>query len=160
MSLKQYLLDNCVEEDGALETKCLVWTGTCNPDGYGYVRYEGRSQNVHRVAWKVFVGPIPEGMQVNHKCDNPPCFRIEHLELGTQLSNIRAMWERGRNVIGNALPDKVVLEARKMADQGYSQTYIAECLGTTQSTVSRIVRGESRASVGGPLTIIDRENAA
>jgi hypothetical protein len=41
MSIKQYLLDNCVEEDGPLETRCFVWTGPRYPQGYGQVCYGG-----------------------------------------------------------------------------------------------------------------------
>jgi hypothetical protein len=166
MSMKEYLLANSVEEDGRLETKCLVFTGTRNPDGYGIVQYEGITHNVHRAAWKVFVGPIPDGLHVRHKCENPPCWRISHLELGTHSDNIQDMWDRGRS-LGNGkdgyhgeLPDQVVLEARRMADEGYSNAYIAEWLGISNSAVSDIVRGLTRVDVGGPITIIDRPKSS
>jgi hypothetical protein len=100
-------------------------------------------------------------MQINHKCDNPPCWRISHLELGTPSSNTQAMWDR-RRYPGNDrwLPDEVVLEARQMADEGHSQAYIAECLNLNAKTVSFIVRGVHRVNVGGPITIIDRRGSS
>jgi hypothetical protein len=68
-NIKQYLLDHSIEKAGPLATPCLVWTGNCNFEGYGLVRYEGRTQKVHRVAYKVAVGPIPEGKFICHHCD-------------------------------------------------------------------------------------------
>jgi hypothetical protein len=47
-----------------------------------------------------------------------------------------------------------------MAAEGHSHAYIAECLGITQGAVSRVVRGERRADVGGPITIIDRPKSS
>ena len=156
--MREYLLANCVEEDGPLETKCVVFTGPRNSSGYGNVTYEGTTHQVHRIAWMISVGPIPPGRQINHLCNNPPCFRVSHLEVGTPSSNMQYMWDCGRHP-GNrshALPDEVILEARRMAGEGHDQTYIAECLGISNRTVSRLVRGVHRAELGGPITIIDR----
>lgn len=41
-------------------------------------------------------GPVPEGKQVNHHCDNPKCYNVEHLYIGTQADNMRDRKERGR----------------------------------------------------------------
>lgn len=80
---------------------CWHYTGYVNKDGYGRCGYQGRpGQNVHRVAYQVFIGPIPEGMTVNHRChdDDPDCpagycehrrcFNPEHLEAVTIAKNI------------------------------------------------------------------------
>jgi len=163
--MKQYLLDRCVEEDGPLETKCLVYTGSCNPKGYGRVRYEGYMQGVHRLIWEASFGPIPEDLWVLHHCDCPPCCRISHLYLGTPADNTRDCWDRGRHPGNggypwNATPDEVVLEARQMAHEGHSLAFIAECLGISHSGVTRIVRGETRANVGGPVTIIEHRKSS
>lgn len=85
------------ERDG-----CLVWTGSLNSKGYGMISLVhegyGRSAQVHRVAWIERHGQPPaETPYVLHRCDNPPCFRDEHLWLGTQADNIHDMHAKGRD---------------------------------------------------------------
>src|SRR5688572_15210805 len=55
--------------------KCWEWIGTRSPRGYGacYVRSVGGSRAAHRVSWVLAHGPIAEGLEVCHRCDNPPC---------------------------------------------------------------------------------------
>jgi hypothetical protein len=76
---------------------CLEWPGSRNERGYGRVHVGDRLQYVHRVEWAKHYGPIPEGMKVCHRCDNPPCYRIEHLFLGTQADNLADMHAKGRH---------------------------------------------------------------
>jgi hypothetical protein len=79
--------------------ECLVWTGYVNEDGYGRFSeggHQGRMVMVHRVAWELVHGPIPDGMRVLHSCDNPPCVLDEHLFLGTQADNVQDMLSKGR----------------------------------------------------------------
>jgi hypothetical protein len=52
---------------------------------------------VHRVAWELEHGPIPDGMLILHRCDNPACWAPEHLFLGTQADNVRDMHAKGRH---------------------------------------------------------------
>lgn len=53
----------------------------------------------HRLAWEFSKGPIPEGLQVLHKCDNRKCCNPSHLFLGTQKDNIQDMISKGRKAI-------------------------------------------------------------
>lgn len=79
--------------------ECHVWTGRRDRDGLGYgtMSVGRRTVRVHRIAWEIANGrPIPDGLDVLHKCDNPPCCRAEHLFLGTALDNARDMVEKGR----------------------------------------------------------------
>jgi len=76
---------------------CWVWIGTRWPTGYGQMRGDGRQLMAHRVAWQIVKGPIPEGLFVCHKCDNPPCVRPDHLFLGTAADNTRDRDVKGRN---------------------------------------------------------------
>jgi hypothetical protein len=46
-----------------------------------------RNYYAHRVAYELFVGPVPDGMFVCHRCDNPPCCNPAHLFIGTAKDN-------------------------------------------------------------------------
>lgn len=76
---------------------CLLWVGALVPGGYGHFWFEGKPQSAHRVAHKLFIGPIPEGMQVNHTCDVKLCVEPTHLYAGTQSDNQRDAVSRGRH---------------------------------------------------------------
>lgn len=71
--------------DGA---DCWLWTGATDPTGYGRFATEGRVALAHRVAWELMVGPIPEGMQIDHLCRRRECVNHQHLEPVPQRLNI------------------------------------------------------------------------
>lgn len=78
---------------------CWEWIAGKYPHGYGMIGIKKKKTTVsaHRISYQMKYGPIPEGLQVNHKCDNPGCVRPEHLYAGTQKENIRDVILRGRN---------------------------------------------------------------
>lgn len=84
-----------------LTSECIIWWKGCDRDGYGVqsFRYGNLTRQVraHRMIWEECFGPIPEGLVLRHKCDNPPCVNPEHLELGTIGDNNRDRVERGRD---------------------------------------------------------------
>ena len=75
---------------------CWLWTGLLHPKGYGYIKDRGKNIKVHRLAYELYIGPIPEGMLVCHTCDVRNCVNPEHLWLGTNDDNIRDMRLKGR----------------------------------------------------------------
>lgn len=77
---------------------CIEWTGVLSNKGYGVLKVgaEGRTQ-AHRACWELNFGPVPHGMCVLHKCDNPACFNPKHLFLGTKGDNNRDRSSKGRN---------------------------------------------------------------
>lgn len=81
----------CVTDSG-----CMEWTGTVNAKGYGHIRSGGKNVAVHRLAWVIANGPIPDGLFVCHKCDNPPCCNVEHLFVGTAAQNNADRDAKGR----------------------------------------------------------------
>ena len=78
--------------------ECWPWTGAVDSDGYGRIGLGGTARLVHRVVYELEVGPIPDGMEVRHTCDNPPCCNPAHLLPGTHAENMADMVERGRHV--------------------------------------------------------------
>ncbi len=76
---------------------CWVWIGVRNSIGYGCVSSgHDKTTPAHRFAWELVNGPIPAGMYICHRCDNPPCVRPDHLFLGTHLDNMADMVAKGR----------------------------------------------------------------
>lgn len=76
---------------------CWEWIGAPGSGGYGQRRFEGKPTGAHRVSWIMENGPIPNGLWVLHKCDNPPCVRPDHLFLGTHVDNMVDMTAKGRH---------------------------------------------------------------
>lgn len=76
---------------------CWEFTGFKNKKGYGSIWHVENMDEAHRVSYTVFVAPIPEGIFVLHRCDNPPCINPEHLFLGTHLDNMADMRAKGRS---------------------------------------------------------------
>lgn len=68
---------------------CWLWTGALSAGVYGSMAYEGRMQKVHRVAYRLLVGEIPENMTLDHLCRTPSCCNPDHLEPVTQSENLR-----------------------------------------------------------------------
>jgi hypothetical protein len=88
-----------VNQDGP--NGCWEWTAARTAKGYGCFRFGSRgSARAHRVAYELFVGPIPDGLLVCHHCDNPSCVNPDHLYVGTQKQNRQDAVLRNRTARG------------------------------------------------------------
>ena len=79
------------------DTGCHEWRGTLDGDGYGHLKVGGKTVKAHRLAWTLANGPIPDGLNVLHHCDNPPCCLVAHLFLGTHADNSKDKMAKGRH---------------------------------------------------------------
>ena len=131
---------------------CWEFQGCKLKDGYGLIgrkRLDGKRaiDRTHRVMWEIVFGPIPEGLWVLHKCDNPPCCNPAHLFLGTQFDNMADMYAKGRGVnnVGeknsNAKLTQEQVEVIRADDR--LQRVIAAEYGVVKQTISWIQTGKT-----------------
>ena len=73
---------------GDIQTQCWVWTAARNSDGHGEIKIGGVNNAPYRVVYEWLVGPIPNGLVLDHLCRNRVCVRPEHLEPVTNEINI------------------------------------------------------------------------
>lgn len=71
----------------AISNGCTVWAGYIARNGYGYMSFRGVRTEAHRVAWTLANGPIPDGMEIDHRCHNRACMNADHLRLATTSQN-------------------------------------------------------------------------
>lgn len=145
---------------------CWLWTAGKDAYGYGVFQagptirgsHVGRAK-AHRVAWELTNGPIPSGLGVLHRCDNPSCVNPSHLFVGTQAENMRDMDAKGRRVstptVGerncNArLTTDAVRVIRFLREETcLSSSQIGTLFGVDRTTVRKIWRRLSWAHVEG-----------
>lgn len=114
---------------------------------YPSLKVDGRHVLVHRIAYEGYVGAIPEGLLVCHRCDNPRCHNPEHLFLGNHAANVHDMVGKGRHRSRGASPHTTaVVEMAHL-----TQREISERTGLSQPAVSTILRKHGLARGRGTL---------
>lgn len=134
---------------------CWGWKGYTTR-GYGRVHTNGNSLAAHRVSYELFVGPIPEGLLVCHKCDNPSCTNPQHLFLGTSIDNIKDRGSKNRHAHGSNIPwthltEDDVLRIRQLFAEGKSRFEIAQIFNVDADNVYRIAHGDRWKHVPGAV---------
>ncbi len=115
---------------------CWVWTaGRFKPTLYGAFQDEGKAKRAHRVSWEMTNGEVPDGLDVLHKCDNPPCVKPDHLFLGTQADNNRDRDSKGRQASGGRHGSRLHPESRPKGKKHFSHT-----------NPEKVARGEEQGS--------------
>jgi hypothetical protein len=130
---------------------CWEWTGARSRRGYGSIGLGigARVIRAHRAAWLLAHIVIPDGMQVLHSCDNPPCVNPSHLFLGTHQDNMDDKVRKGRQSRGAYHGHATVLTAadvpriRGERAAGRTLRAIARDLGVAHNTVRNVLTDES-----------------
>lgn len=131
---------------------CWEWQGSLGPNGYGQIRpggSDGRCIPTHRASFTVFKGPIPQGLDVMHICDNRICVNPGHLVLGTRQDNNSDRDRKGRTAYGERsgnckLKTEEVLSIRRRVGSGESQAALAREFKVSPSHVCCIVNRTRR----------------
>ncbi len=134
---------------------CWIWTKGTSGWGYGDIREGPKTLKAHRVAWEQKYGPIPNGLFVLHKCNNPPCCNPDHLFLGTKKDNSLDMARkkrsaaqvhpetvaRGEKQHSAKLTERSIKEIRRRYASGTETTYsLASEFKVSQVTISCVIR--------------------
>jgi hypothetical protein len=109
---------------------CLEWPSK----RYGSVKHEGRWVGTHRIAWMLTHGPIPPGLFVCHRCDNPRCIEPRHLFLGTPRENTHDAGVKGL-FRHRHLSQSEIAEARRLRTEGVRLNKIAARFGVTLQAI-------------------------
>lgn len=131
---------------------CWEWTGARSKTGrQGYGKFtsgdDRKTYLAHRFSYVLNVGPIPPGIHVLHRCDNPPCVNPAHLFLGSPADNTADMWTKRRGKIKTSLSDDQVRAIRGRLAAGETVRDLAQAYAVARSTIDRIRDRRSWKSV-------------
>lgn len=124
---------------------CWVWRGARNAFGYGIFKVEVGSEKkemAHRWSFKAAGGDIPDGLTLDHLCENKLCVRPDHLEPCTRGENA-ARAKRGERNYNAQLTADDVREIRRRYARGESQRSLARSYGVSQGSVWGVVHGKT-----------------
>lgn len=125
---------------------CIYWTKSVGLNGYGRASRDGVEIGAHRWVYQKHHGPIPDGQDVCHTCDNRQCVNSEHLYTGTRSDNLRdvAIRERRPNL---KLTNDQVRVIRSRISGGEKQRDLAHEYGVAETTISAIKHRRARVHI-------------
>lgn len=134
------------------KTNCWEWNKSFKSEGYGNAWWNNKHEIAHRLSWTCYVGEIPQGLNVLHKCDNRKCINPKHLFLGTILDNNRDRKNKGRNAntFGERNPfskltEKQVMDILTRLRKKERGSSIAKLYNVSKHAISKIKTGKNWA---------------
>lgn len=108
---------------------CWNWKKNKSPYGYGRINIKGKVELVHRVAYELKVGKIPDGLVIDHICENPSCFNIEHLQVVTNQENIKLASVRSGELTREEILIKIHAQRENLKAQHQGEDYLIDTSG-------------------------------
>ncbi len=144
LPIKERLMRGIIKDE---KSGCWEWQKGLFSTGYAQMHINGQGRGAHVVSYQEFIGEIPEGLCVLHKCDNPICINPEHLFLGTPQDNSDDMVNKRRSAVATNRHAKLtpadVLFIRRKVKEGRSNHDLAEVYGVTKETIDNVVLRKS-----------------
>jgi len=139
-------LDSYLSTRTKVSGECIEFTN--KPDVNGYAKLSQRSSAfkmygerwLHRITYTRHYGEIPKGVVVMHTCDNPICCNIEHLKLGTQIDNLKDMYNKGRNAKGELSGNNKLTKSDVVYIISYKETHKSTEVATMYNVAPRTIR--------------------
>jgi HNH endonuclease len=139
------------------ENGCWIFAGYKDKKGYGHIGIaaEGSDKKrvrAHRLSYSLFVGEIPDGMMICHRCDTPSCINPDHLFVGTAQDNTDDMFsknrwkggfEKGVRPAVTKFTEQDILRMKELYQSGVKQVDIAKEYRTSQGHISNIILGRA-----------------
>lgn len=137
------------------ENECWPWQGS-KTHGYGVLDAGHKTMTAHRFAYELVNGPVADGLEVRHTCDNRPCCNPAHLLTGTRQDNNQDRRDRNRSARGEKsasarLTEAQVSEIRRLRLAGDEYWKIAEKYSISISTARAAARGKTWKCVPCPV---------
>lgn len=127
---------------------CWEWVGALSKTGYGFFSMRGSNMGAHRASYLLYVGDIPEGMLVCHKCDNPSCVNPDHLFIGDNSDNMADAMRKGRRgrkeiiTVAHHIAWSDEWGIRKLHLEGVSMEKISRRYRVARTVISKIIAGK------------------
>lgn len=89
MSRKPNTVESILSKVKIDSNECWIWPLSLSHNGYGLVKFDGKMQQVHRLVYKLLVGPIPDDLTCDHLCRVRNCCNPAHIDIITRVENTR-----------------------------------------------------------------------
>lgn len=145
-----YCSPKCKLLEGIQKTDTGCWLYKNSNSGiYSKVRWEGKWHSGHRISYESFVGPVPQGLWVCHKCDTPKCINPEHLFVGSASENRRDAVNKKRIPSGeknhfSKFTDVQVEEMRILKEEGFTYERLSRIFNCSYPYIYKIIKNTLR----------------